>query len=310
MKFFIFILFVSTTNSFGATTEGESLPLSSIHFQPGVENWRATTELGFYLLEKTYETNIREFEEFNYQHITSIITFDYGLSNDNSLSLGIHSSHNGRLKKIYDDDTPLSKVQMGYEGLEKVELSFKSRFSQYLSDGIDQSLIMKIQSGVVSAKDKNASIGQTDFFAQYNFSFYLPRNYEFFGSLDIGYIGKKKKRRVDGETENSDTYARMSIDLGLIKRFSRFYIVSDVSFGLTTNYNIKSPSYNITSDKGFFVRGKLGLGYETKKYLIEIFHVTRSDVFNKVLPEDQIPDPTLDYEWESSYTALRVAWLF
>jgi hypothetical protein len=286
------------------------LPQSSQHYQPGRERTRIGSEVGFHLMEKTYETNTKELEEFKYQHLSGILSIDYGLSPEHVLNLKVHTNFNGRLKKVYDDDSPLGKVHTSYDGLEKIDLSFRSRFTNYLQDGIDQSVVMKIQSGLIAAKDGNASTGQTDFIASYLFSFYLPSQYELYGDLEVGYIGKKRKRRIDGETEVSDTYARTSIDLGLIKRFSHFFTSLDAGFGLTTNYNIKSPSYNITTDKGFFVRAKLAIGYETKRYLLEAFYITRSDVFNKVLPGDQVLDPSLDYEWESGYSALRYAWLF
>ncbi len=288
----------------------EKLPLSSQHYQVGDSDLRFNSEVGFSLTEKTYETDLKDFEIFNYQHLSSLFGFDYGLSDEHSFSSTLFFNHNGRLKKIYDDQSPLDNIHAVYSGIEKLEFSFKSRFSDFLSEGIDQSVVLKIQSGLKRAKDQNASIGQTDFFASYLFSFYISGRTELYGEIDIAYMGKKKKLRLDGETEISDTYAKTSLGLGLIKRLSPLFFFADASFGMTTNYNIKSKSYSITTDKGFYVRAQIGLGYEISRFLIEFSHLVRTDVYNQILPDGQTPDPSLHYEWEASYTSLKLSWTY
>lgn len=282
--------------------------LSSLHFQPGTDKTLLSLELGHYALEKQVETSSDDIEDFNFTSQYAQLKMGHGLSERHSVYLGARYHHYGKLVKNYDSQFGLEDSIVRYRGLEQVSFAFKTRFTQLCSRSVDQSLILRIDSGVGGATEKNFGQGSTDFYASYLFSYFSPYRLELFGILETGFKGKKKVKRIDGESEVSDPYAITSLDIGGIFRWKSLFLHLQGGFGLTTNHNIKSPSYNRFTDKGFFISAETKLGVEREGFLVELFFKPRSDVFNKIVDDISTADPSLDYEWELAKYGARFVW--
>lgn len=280
--------------------------LSSIHSIPKKGEWLLKAESGYYEQEVELETEDRVLELFKYQDFHQSIELMRGLSDRSALGAHVSYALYGNLNKDFDQSTGLDHAHTDYRGIQYAGVTYKYFLPHLLDKKIAQSLRLSIHHGVVSANDGNASIGGTDLFLRYQFSRYFPY-FELFGKLETIHFGKKEIERVDGEEEEHDSYAQNTIDLGVKKDFKHFFISLQGGFGLMTNYNIQSTSYNGYSDKGHLLRYQLEWGYQTADWLLSFNYLASSENFNKIV-DDPHADPSLEYEWETVQAYIRLLW--
>lgn len=304
-KFLILVCFLCFSQTLQASPQAA---LTSEHYQPG-EGWDSwSLEVGYHVLDFDLEEEIlgQDLDDVDSEYLRVKVGWMWGLKADTMLLGHISHSQLGERSRIYADDIELDDMQEDFQGLESIGFGVQKRFTQFTSEGIDQSVQLKIRSGVISSKDQNASLGGTDLSAHYLYSFYHNWG-EVYGSVDGHYYGTKKLRRTDGEIQETKRFSEFGFTIGVKRIWSHWYVAASTGFGLMTDYIISSPSYNRAADNGFSYQGEISLGWYSEMAKIEIFAFRRSDVFNKSRLDIE---GEIDYELESEHTGLRFLWPF
>lgn len=234
-------------------------------------------------------------------------SFVYGLNDKTSVLAGLSYVFRANRSRKYDQDIDLLEMRSDYDGLEFLEAGVVHRPDHLDSQGVEQTVVFKVRSGLSRGADDKASLGGVDARASYLFNFVQSWG-GFAGSLNAHYFGKKKLKRVDKEVQETMAYSAFSLWIGPRWEWGRFYYAAMGGFGLTTDFVIKSPSYNRSSDSGFLTRAAMLTGYDFGPWGLELAYEVGSDVFNKS-GEDRVGDE-IDFELETSKASLVVLWKF
>lgn len=282
-------------------------------FLPNASEFVWKTDINYQLddfdLEYEFEgPESDEIDDIDHEQNSIQQTLLYGLSDETTLWAGLSYVHTAERSRKYDQDANLLEMKSKYQGIEFFEFGLVRHFPNLRSNGIEQAALFELRSGgVFKSTDDRANIAGLDAKASYLFSFDHSWG-GIMGSLNAKYFSKKKRTRVDGETEETLAYSAFSLWVGPRFEWKDFYIATLAGFGLMTDFVIESPSYNRSSDSGFLTRGSILTGYDFGKWGLEINYVIGSDIFNKNGPlrvENKI-----DFELETQEVNLAVLWDF
>lgn len=119
--------------------------------------------------------------------------------------------------------------------------------------------------------------------------------------------GPKKVIKNSGSLERNDPYSGLEFQGTVGKEIGPWFMALTPGFGLSNDYNIRSPEYQRESDKGFSLHLKVSVGHKFKSGILLLTHTMRSEIFNNITDR---PSDEIDFEIESSATAVEYAWEF
>lgn len=276
-------------------------------FLPQESELISHTEFSYHLgdFDLEDESSDQDIDDIEREQNSVQQSFLYGLNDETALWGGVSYVINAQRDRKYDQDVNLLEMNSDFEGLEFLEVGVLRRFSELESEGIKQMMVLKARSGLSRGADDKASLGGVEARASYIFSFNHSWG-DIIGSLNAEYFGKKKLDRVDGERQETLPYSSFSFWVGPRFEWGAFYFGALGGFGLMTDFNIESPSYNRSSDSGFLTRGALMMGYDFGRWGLDLNYEVGSDVFNKT-GEDREGDK-IDFELETQKIGLAVLW--
>lgn len=276
-------------------------------FLPQESELISHTEFSYYLgdFDLEDESSDQDIDDFDREQNSLQQSFLYGLSDQIALWGGVSYVFNAQRERKYDQDVNLLEMSSDFEGLEFFEVGVLRRFIELEPQGVEQTMVLKMRSGASRGADDKASLGGVEARASYLFSFNHSWG-DIIGSLNAEYFGKKKLDRVDGELQETLPYSAFSLWLGPRLEWGSFYWAALAGFGLMTDFVIRSPSYNRTSDSGFLTRGALLMGYDFGHWGIDLNYKIGSDIFNKT--GDGREGNEIDFELETQRISLAVLW--
>jgi|GEM_PF-3267453 len=174
---------------------------------------------------------------------------------------------------------------------------------------------IKLQGNPFDIKEKPRKIyrGGHDIFLDYRFSHQYD-NGALFGTLFSHYFGKKNFYQPgDPRLSISDPYTEVGIDLGYLLRFNkRWSLKVQGTFGLISDYVVRTPEVTRSADKGYMLQGLLGLNFRVNPNNIlsveghrgsRIFNATNEEINRDI--EYEIENDFLLFKWSYFWEGMK-----
>ncbi len=161
----------------------------------------------------------------------------------------------------------------------------------------------------IKEKPRRIFRGGHDIFLEYRFSHLYPSG-ALYGTLFSHYFGKKNYYQPgDPRLSVSDAYTEVGLKLGYLYRLgAKWSLFVDGTFGLSSDYIVKTPDVERFADKGYLIFASVGANYHIKKNSFLRLETWRgSRVYNA--NEEEI-DQDIEYEIEDEFYLLSInyAW--
>lgn len=266
-------------------------------------NWYAT--FGSYSLEREFEND----EEVVDQKDDKALFFEVGkgfrFGEKISFEVAVNFEVRGRSEHRFADDVNLENRYYHYDGLRAVRTRLIYNFQS--NSERDQAILIEAMGLADNARDGSSRMPGLDLGLSYMSRWYIYDSFFTQAHLKAMFFGKKDIHKKNGEKESTDPYSIVEFQGSTGFRTRHWLFVVTPGFGLTNDYNISSPSYSHSSDKGFTVHIRAALAYINDGKTYEFSHTRRSHVFNNVADR---PVDEIDFEIESEATTLEIIWAF
>jgi hypothetical protein len=151
--------------------------------------------------------------------------------------------------------------------------------------------------------------GGHDILLDYRFSYDYGRD-NFYGKLFSHYFGKKGFYQPgDDEKSYSEAHTEVGLNLGYLYRFSeKFSLFSDGTFGLSSDYNVRTPLFERSADKGYLVFLNLGFSYRVSSKMLAFSRMRRGSRIYNATNEEINQDINYEIEDDSLFFGLIYKW--
>lgn len=151
--------------------------------------------------------------------------------------------------------------------------------------------------------------GGHDVFLEYRFS-HQYENGSLYGVLFSHYFGKKNFFQPgDPRPSRSEPFTEVGLNLGYLFKFSKdFSFFVDGTFGLSSDYVVRTPELNRTADKGYQLFAKAGINYFWDKNIFFTLQTWRGSRIYNATQESLNRDIDYEIEDEFYFFSFSYAW--
>lgn len=174
---------------------------------------------------------------------------------------------------------------------------------------------IKLQGNPFDIKEKPRKIfrGGHDIYVDYRFSHQYD-NGALFGALFSHYFGKKNFFQPgDPRPSVIEPYTEVGLDLGYLLRLNNRWSLKVMgTFGLISDYVVRNPEVTRSADKGYMLKGLVGVNYRANQnniFSIEGFRGSRIfNATNEAINRDieyEIEDDFLSFKWSYFWEGMK-----
>lgn len=303
-KFYLLFFVVHCASAF-------ELSLDHPHYIPQFTGGLFTVGAGAGHREVEYESNAVKVDEQNYKYNDSQIRLlvspwqnfafgvlgHYDFDREYEIKFGPASSRAG--------DPPYSSSA---QGILDPEVFFIYEFRSEKRSW-NQQLYLSGNPFDIKEKPRKIFRGGHDVFLEYRFG-HDYSNGALYGQLFSHYFGKKRFFQPgDPRPSVSEAYTEVGLKLGyLFKVHPKFSFFIDASFGLSSDYIVRTPEVQRFADKGYLYFGSAGMNYFLEKNIFFKLETWRGSRVYNATQEDL--NRNIEYEIEDDFylMSINIAW--